>query len=342
MRIGVAGVGRIGALHAENLAGLIGPDSVLVADADHTRANLVAEKIGSHAVATVDALFDAGIDGLVVAVPTPQHAEMVVRSVQAGVPVFCEKPVAHDIAATRAVLEAVEGRGVPVQVGFQRRFDPGYVAARHAVESGALGPIHTIVGFTLDPAPPPAAYIPGSGGIFRDCLVHDLDVLRYVTGREVVDLYASGTNLGDDYIREADDVDAVTVSLTLDNGTLVQLSASRYNGAGCDVRMELRGHLDSVTVGLDARTPLRSLQPGVVASEHPPYDLFLDRFAAAYAAEMAAFTHVVAGGELANRPDTAGGSFATVADALAAFVLAEACDISRREGRRVPLGEIRA
>ncbi len=317
----------------ENLAGLIGPDSVLIADADHTRANLVAEKLGVSAVASVDSLFDAGIAGIVVAVPTPQHADLVVRAVNAGVTVFCEKPVAQDIAATRAVLDAVAGREVPVQVGFQRRFDPGYVAAREAVVSGALGPIHTIIGFTLDPAPPPAEYVRGSGGIFRDCLVHDLDVLRFVSGREVVEVYATGTNLGDDFIREADDVDAVAVTLTLDNGTLVQLSASRYNGAGCDVRMELRGHLDSVAVGVDGRTPLRSLQPGVIASEHPAYDLFLDRFAAAYVAEMAAFTTLVADG---------GPSPCTVSDALAAFALAEACDISRRECRRVSLGEIRA
>lgn len=342
MRIGVAGVGRIGALHAENLAGLIGPDALLVTDADHTRANLVAEKVGSAAVASIDALFDAGIDGLVVAVPTPQHADLVVRSVNAGVPVFCEKPVAADIAATRAVLEAIEGRGVPVQVGFQRRFDPGYVAARAAVESGSLGEIHTIVGFTLDPAPPPAEYVRGSGGIFRDCLVHDLDVLRFVTGREVVEVYATGSNLGEPYIAQADDIDAAAVVLTMEGGTLVQLSASRYNGAGCDVRMELRGHLDSVAVGVDARTPLRSLQPGVVASEHPAYDLFLDRFAAAYVAEMAAFANLVRGGGLAGRTDTVRGSIATVADALAAFALAEACDISRRECRRVRVGEIRA
>lgn len=340
MRIGVAGVGRIGALHAENLANLIGADAVLVADFDHARAHLLAEKLGVRAVADVDALFAAGIDGLVVAVPTPGHADLVVRSVGAGVPVFCEKPVAPDIAGTRAVLEAIDGSGVPVQVGFQRRFDPGYVAARAAVADGSLGPIHTILGCTLDPAPPPAEYVAGSGGIFRDCLVHDLDVLRFVTGREVVDVYATGTNLGAEYIAAAGDVDAVAVTLTMENGTLVQLSASRYNGAGCDVRMELRGHLDSVTVGVDERTPLRSVQPGVPAAAGPAYDLFLDRFAAAYVAEMAAFTSLVHHGELASGHGSAG--CATVSDALAAFVLAEACDISRREGRRVSVGEIRA
>ncbi|MGQ0467298.1 MAG: Gfo/Idh/MocA family oxidoreductase [Sporichthyaceae bacterium] len=333
MRIGVAGVGRIGALHAENLANLIGPDSVLVADFDHTRANLLAEKLGVAAHPDVDALLAAGIDGLVVAVPTPGHADLVVRSVEAGVAVFCEKPVAPDIVGTRAVLDAVEGSGVPVQVGFQRRFDPGYAAARAAVVDGSLGPIHTILGFTLDPAPPPAEYVAGSGGIFRDCLVHDLDVLRFVTGAEVVDVYAAGTNLGAGYIADAGDIDAAAVVLTLQTGTLVQLSASRYNGAGCDVRMELRGHLDSVTVGVDERTPLRSLQPGVPAPAGPAYDLFLDRFAAAYVAEMAAFASLVA---------NPGPSACTVADALAAFVLAEACDMSRREGRRVSVGEIRA
>ncbi|HEY3605844.1 MAG TPA: Gfo/Idh/MocA family oxidoreductase [Sporichthyaceae bacterium] len=332
MRVGVAGVGRIGALHAENVVGAIGPDAVLVADADAARAVAVADKLGAHAAASVDELFSAGLDGLVIAVPTDAHAALVVRAVQAGIPVFCEKPIAPDIAGTLAVLHAVGDSSVPVQVGFQRRFDPGYAAARAAVASGALGQLHTIVGFTLDATPPPAEYIPGSGGIFRDCLVHDLDILRWVTGQEVVAVHAVGSNLGEDYIRAAGDVDAVAVTLTMADGALAQLSASRYNRAGYDVRMELRGHLDSVAVGLDARSPLRSLEPGVGVTG-PAYPGFLDRFRSAYVAEMAAFTALVADG---------GSSPCTISDALAAFVLAEACDRSRREGRSVTVAEVAA
>lgn len=332
MRVGIAGVGRIGALHAENVVGLIGPDAVLIADADAGRAANVAEKLGTQAVGGVEELFAAGIDGLVIAVPTDAHAALVVRAVQAGIPVFCEKPIAPDIAGTMAVLDAVGRSPVPVQVGFQRRFDPGYTAARAAVASGALGQLHTIIGFTLDQQPPPAEYIPGSGGIFRDCLVHDLDILRWVTGQEVLAVYAVGSNLGADYIRDAGDVDAVAVTLTMADGALAQLSATRYNRAGYDVRMELRGHADSIAVGLDARSPLRSVEPGAGVTG-PAYPGFLDRFRAAYVAEMAAFTALVADG---------GPSPCTISDALMAFVLAEACDRSRREGRPVMVAEVTA
>jgi myo-inositol 2-dehydrogenase/D-chiro-inositol 1-dehydrogenase len=330
MRVGVAGVGRIGALHAENLVSQVGADAVVIADADACRAATVAEKLDVHPVGGVDELFAAGIDGLVIAVPTDAHAALVVRAVRAGIPVFCEKPIAPDIAGTRAVLEQVGTSRVPVQVGFQRRFDPGYAAARAAVASGALGRLHTVLGFTLDATPPSPEYVPGSGGIFRDCLVHDLDILRWVTGQEVVSVYAVGSNLGADYIRDAGDVDAVAVTLTLTDGTLAQLSATRYNRAGYDVRMELRGHLDSIAVGLDSRTPLRSVEPGASVTGLA-YPGFLDRFRAAYVAEMAAFTALIA---------TGGSSPCTISDALAAFVLAEACDRSRRAGRPVTVAEV--
>lgn len=330
MRVGVAGVGRIGALHAENLVALVGAESVVVADADAGRAQVVADKLHITVVPDVDALFAAGLGALIVAVPTDAHAAMVIRCVEAGIPVFCEKPVAPDIAGTRAVLERVGALAVPVQVGFQRRFDPGYVAARAAVVAGKLGPVHTITAHTLDAEPPPAAYVAVSGGIFRDCSVHDLDILRWVSGQEAVEVYATGANLGADYIRDAGDSDAVAVVITLADGTLAMVSASRYNLAGYDVRMEVRGHLDSIAVGVDARTPLRSVEPGVAAGA-PAYPSFLDRFRAAYLAEMAAFVRLVTEG---------GPSECTVADALAAFVLAEACDLSRREHRPVRISEV--
>jgi myo-inositol 2-dehydrogenase / D-chiro-inositol 1-dehydrogenase len=332
VRIGVAGVGRIGALHAQNLVAAVGADSVVVADADGARARSTADAVGVGCADDVDALFAAGVDGLVVATPTDTHAALVLRAVEAGIPVFCEKPVAPDITRTRAVLHQVQALSGVVQVGFQRRFDAGYVAARAAVTSGSLGPVHTITGQTLDPAPPPAAYVAVSGGIVRDCLVHDLDILRWVSGQEAVEVYATGANLGDDYIRLAGDVDAIAVTLTMTDGSLAMLSASRYNGAGYDVRMEVRGHHDSVAVGLEPRTPLRSMEPMVYPAERP-FPGFLERFAGAYAAEMAAFVGLVRDG---------GPSRCTVADALAAFVLAEACEVSRRERRPVLVAEVEA
>jgi myo-inositol 2-dehydrogenase/D-chiro-inositol 1-dehydrogenase len=332
MRIGVAGVGRIGALHAQNVVAAIGAAQVVVADADAARAAAAAASLGVACAGDVDAMIAAGVDGLVVATPTDTHADLVLRAAEAGIPVFCEKPVAPDMARTRAVMTQVSSLGGVVQVGFQRRFDAGYVAARKAVTSGALGAVHTITGHTLDPTPPPASYVAVSGGIVRDCLVHDLDILRFVTGQEAVEVYATGANLGDEYIRTAGDVDAIAVTLTMTDGSLAMLSASRYNLAGYDVRMEVRGHRSSVAVGLDPRTPIRSMEPLHYPAE-PAYPGFLERFAGAYAAEMAAFVGLVRDG---------GPSRCTVADALAAFVLAEACEVSRRERRPVRIAEIEA
>ncbi|CAM5703726.1 Oxidoreductase OS=Streptomyces glaucescens OX=1907 GN=SGLAU_28665 PE=3 SV=1 [Streptomyces glaucescens] len=203
-----------------------------------------------------------------------------------------------------------------------------FAVARAAVHSGELGPLHTVRSTTLDPAPPPAAYIAASGGIFRDCSVHDFDIIRWVTGREVTEVYAVGGNRGAAPIAAAGDADTTGALLTLDDGTIAVVSNSRHNGRGYDVRMELHGFADSIAVGLDDKLPLRSVEPGVTFPAGTPHDFFMDRFAAAYRAELTAFTEVVAGA----RP-----SPCTVEDALEAGWIAEACTLSRAEHRPVTI-----
>ncbi|MFI1418699.1 Gfo/Idh/MocA family oxidoreductase [Streptomyces sp. NPDC020731] len=332
MRIGILGLGRIGAFHAETLSGLGTVGSLVVSDPFTDAAKTAAERFGAEVADSPEALLAAGVDGVVVAAATDAHPGLIVACVEAGVPVFCEKPVARTMAEGVAVLRAVEGRDVPVQIGFNRRFDAGFVAARAAVRSGELGELHTVRSTTLDPAPPPAAYIPASGGIFRDCSVHDFDIIRWVTGREVTEVYAVGGNRGADYIREAGDADTTGAVLTLDDGTIAVVSNSRHNGRGHDVRMELHGFADSIAVGLEDKLPLRSVEPGVTFPAGTPHDFFMDRFAAAYRAELTAFTDVVAG----SRP-----SPCTVADALEAGWIAEACTLSLHEHRPVTLQEVR-
>ncbi|AWW36593.1 Gfo/Idh/MocA family protein [Streptomyces cadmiisoli] len=332
MRIGILGLGRIGAFHAETLHGLDAVESLVVTDPFTDAAKAAAERFGAEVADSPEALLAAGVDGIVVAAATDAHPALILAGVEAGIPVFCEKPVAGTTAEGVKVLKAVEGGAVPVQIGYNRRFDAGFVAARAAVLSGELGTLHTVRSTTLDPAPPPAAYIAASGGIFRDCSVHDFDIIRWVTGREVTEVYAVGGNRGADYIAAAGDADTTGAVLTLDDGTIAVVSNSRHNGRGYDVRMELHGFEDSIAVGLEDKLPLRSVEPGATFPAGTPHDFFMDRFTEAYRAELAAFTEVVAG----RRP-----SPCTVADALEAGWIAEACTLSLREHRPVRIDEVR-
>ncbi|MEV3992589.1 Gfo/Idh/MocA family oxidoreductase [Streptomyces sp. NPDC049837] len=331
MRIGLIGTGRIGAFHAGVLSRHPEVGALVVADADPGRAAQVAELTGATAAPTVDEVFAWGVDAVVIASATSAHAELIARAARAGLPTFCEKPIALDLAGTLGALREVETAGTQLQLGFMRRFDAGYRAARDAVHSGRIGRLHTVRAITSDPAPPPAAYLPLSGGLYRDCLVHDFDILRWVTGREVTEVYATGSDGGPAMFREAGDVDTAAALLTLDDGTLATATATRCNGAGYDVRMELAGERDQIAVGLDDRTPLTSTEPLGPPAADKPWPGFLERFAPAYEAELDAFVHL-ARGELANPCDGR--------EALQALRVAEACELSRRERRPVRLDEV--
>lgn len=332
MRIAILGAGRIGLAHVATLQRQPGISELLIADLDPARARAAATSIGSASAGSIEEAFSSKPDGIVIAAPTAAHAELIVRSVQAGIPTFCEKPLAESLDSTLAVVQEIERHDVPVQIGFQRRFDAGYVAARRALQAGEIGELRRLHLLTCDPTPPPAEYIPASGGIFRDCHIHDFDILRWVTGREVDSVFATGVNRGASFFGEAGDVDESAAVLTLDDGTLATLQGSRYNGAGYDVRMELAGTTGNRSVGLDERVPLTSAEPGVTFPNGAPWPNFQERFAAAYFAELATFVKV-ASGEL--------DSPCTPRDALEALYIAEAADLSRREGRSVRIDEVR-
>ncbi|MFE9407064.1 Gfo/Idh/MocA family oxidoreductase [Streptomyces sp. NPDC006530] len=332
MRIAVIGTGRIGAFHAGVLARHPEVHHLVVADADAARAAEVAALTGATAKATVTEAF-TGADAVVIASATSAHATLIAAAARAGLPVFCEKPVALDVPKTLEALRAVEAAGTELQLGFMRRFDAGYRHARELLRSGRLGRLHTVRAVTSDPAPPPAAYLPLSGGLYRDCLVHDFDIVRWVTGREVTEVYATGSDAGPAMFRAAGDIDTAAAVLTLDDHTLVTATATRCNGAGYDVRLELAGDQDQFAVGLDDRTPLTSAEPQGPGRPDKPWTGFLERFAPAYEAELDAFVRLVRG-EAANPCDGR--------DALAALRVAEACELSRRERRMVRMDEISA
>jgi len=333
MRLGLIGLGRIGAFHAQTLTELPTVDSLVVTDAVPAVTALIAERLGAEPADSPEKLLASGVDGVLIAAATNAHPALLLAAVEAGLPVFCEKPIAASITDALEVARQLAGRDARVQIGYPRRFDAGYTAARAAVASGELGWLHTVRATTLDPGPPPPAYVAVSGGIFRDCSVHDFDAIRWVTGHEVVEVYAAGSNRGDASFAEVGDVDTAAVTLTLDDGTLALISNTRYNPRGYDVRLELHGSADSIAVGLDARLPLRSVEPGVTFPAGQPYDSFMARLAPAFRAELSAFTEVVAG----TRP-----SPCTVADAMEAGWIAEAATTSRLEHRPVRLDEVKA
>ncbi len=331
MRIGVIGTGRIGTIHANTLGRHRDVGSLILTDADGARAQQLAHRLGETAAPGVDEIFKWGVDAVVITTATPAHADYIGRAARAGLPVFCEKPIALDLPGTLRAIAEVETAGTILQMGFQRRFDTGYAGAREAVRSGRLGRLHTVRATTSDRTPPPAEYLPLSGGLFRDSLIHDFDVLRWVTGREVTDVYATGSDAGPRVFREAGDVDTAAAILSLDDGTLATITGTRMNGAGYDVRMELSGERDQIVVGLDDRTPIASTEPTGPPAADKPWTGFLERFAPAYEAELAAFVEVVRG----ERPNPCDGR-----EALQALRIAEACDLSRREHRPVRLVEI--
>ena len=332
MRVGLVGLGRIGAFHAATLSAHVDVDELLVTDVAPGVAETSAARLGATAVPDANALLASGLDAVVIASSTPTHLALLRAAVAAGVPTFCEKPVAEDPYAVGDLVATVERSGVGVQIGFPRRFDPAFVAARAALASGELGWLTTIRSTTLDPAPPPPEYVAASGGIFRDCAVHDFDAVRWATGREVVEVYATGGNRGASFFAEVGDVDTAAAVLTFDDGSLGVVSSTRYNGQGYDVRLELHGSAGSVAAGLDDGLPLRSADPEVRFPAGPAHAFFMDRFAVAFRSEIATFLAVAAGRQA---------SPCTIADGVEASWIAEACTRSLREHRPVRLDAVR-
>ncbi|MFJ5955220.1 Gfo/Idh/MocA family oxidoreductase [Paenarthrobacter sp. NPDC092416] len=331
--LGLVGVGRIGIMHAKNIAALnevLNHDGINVRlkltdmAADHARS--VAAEFGAEFLHSVESMIGSGIDGLVIATGTTTHPDLIRAGVDAGIPVFCEKPVAVNVAESLPVVEYIREKGGTVQIGHQRRFDPGYIEAKRAYDAGELGWIHSVRAVTCDMTPPPVEFLATSGGLFRDCSVHDFDILRWLTGKEIVEVYAKGSNNGDPAIGEVGDVDTALAVVTFDDGTVGTVSATRYNGAGHDVRLELQGSARTILVGMDEQMAVRSAEAGVAFPSGSAHTTFAERFDQAYRSEMAAFVQVVLG-ERKNP--------CTPEDAVAASKVADAAQESLETGAPV-------
>ncbi len=332
--IGIIGAGRIGKIHAENIAYFM-PNAKLVAIADLNMTPAIESWARNLGVAKVlkdpaALIADKDIDAVLICSSTDTHADFVVKAAQAGKHIFCEKPVDLTVAKVRAALEAVKKANVKLQVGFNRRFDHNFKRVRELVESGAVGAPQIVKITSRDPAPPPASYVAVSGGIFLDMMIHDFDMARYQAGSDVVEVYATGAVLVDKAIGEAGDVDTALVSLRFANGALGVIDNSRKAVYGYDQRVEVFGSKGSASADNDTPSTVRlSTESGVVGDK--PLYFFLERYKEAFISEMRAFLEAVAEG----RPCPVTGE-----DGLQDLLVGLAATRSLAEGRPVKISEI--
>ncbi len=332
-QLGVAllGAGRMGLEHAKALAGI--PEARVVAVADprpeaREKAKAYAKAERAYADAQ-EAIADPAVEAVVIVTPTATHAGLIEAAARAKKAVFSEKPVALTLEATRQALAVVEASGVPFQIGFQRRYDPGYLRAKALIEAGTVGQVDQFRAVGRDPAPPPIAYLEGSGGLFLDMAIHDFDLARFLVG-EVEEVIAFGAVRVDPKIGEIGDVDTALTVLKFTSGAQGVVENSRRATYGYDIRTEVFGEKGKVVVDAVPKTPTWAFQESGVSADH--YDFFMDRFETAYRAELQAFVRAV----LAGRPPSPGPK-----DALESLVIALAATRSLKENRPVKLEEIR-
>ncbi|GAA1764576.1 inositol 2-dehydrogenase [Agromyces humatus] len=322
MRFGLIGTGRIGQVHAAGIAA--DPDTTLawVCDPIVDGARTVAARYGGTVSDTAEELIASGeVDAVLVASPTPTHVDLIERAVDAGIPVLCEKPIDLDIARVEALRPKIAASGVPVALGFNRRFDAGFASARARVAAGEIGELEQLAIISRDPAPPPASYIGASGGIFRDMTIHDFDMARFFLP-DIVEVSAVGTAAFDVGAREHGDFDTAVAVLRAATGAIVTITNSRHSAVGYDQRIEAFGAGGMLQVA-NAPSSLVSLSTAEAVEARPPYqEFFVERYAGAYRAELSEFVRLVRG-ETSTSP--------TFEDGRAALILADAAQRSATE-----------
>lgn len=321
------GAGRIGQIHARNLAATGEARLKYLVDVNQSAAEELAEVVGAEVADRDKALADPGIAAVVICSSTDTHAELIEAAARAGKAIFCEKPIDLDLDRVKACLQVVEQCGVALFIGFNRRFDPSFAGLKEALDAGRIGRIENLTITSRDPAPPPADYVARSGGLFRDMMIHDFDMARWLLAAEPVRLYAQGSVLVDPEIGAAGDIDSAVVVLETATGALCQIINSRRAVYGYDQRIEAFGEKGLLLAGnRDARS-LQTWSGEGIAGEKPLY-FFLERYAEAYRAEMAHFLACLAGRE---KPRIA------ASDGLRALELAEAANRSLKNGQPVDL-----
>jgi myo-inositol 2-dehydrogenase/D-chiro-inositol 1-dehydrogenase len=327
LNIGLLGAGRIGQVHGATLAQMTTARAAAVSDFLPDAAAALAAKLGATAMSTEEIIADKSIDAVVIGTPTATHYDIIHEAAAAGKAIFCEKPVDLSTDRIRECLAIVEKAGVPFMTAFNRRFDPSFAYLQKQITDQVIGNVEIVTILSRDPAPPPIGYIKTSGGIFRDMMIHDLDMARFLLGEEPVELTAAASCLVDPEIGNAGDFDTAIVNLKTASGKLCQISNSRRATYGYDQRIEVHG----------AKGMLRAdnmLENSVEVSNGqgfrtaPTQPFFLERYAAAYRAEMEHFVACL-NDKVTMTP--------TGLDGLKAQMLADAADKSARDGKAVSL-----
>src|SRR4051812_42462145 len=284
IRIAVLGAGRIGRIHGRNAANHPDARLVAVADPHAPSAQELAAATGAE-VAPLDEIVErSDVDAILVCTPTTTHADLIERGARAGKAVFCEKPVDLSSARIEACLGTVEKAGTPLMIGFNRRFDPHFSSLRRRLADGEVGEVELVTILSRDPGPPPVSYIATSGGLFRDMMIHDLDMARFLLlGDEPVEVHAVGSSLVDPAIGQAGDVDTAAVLLKTASGKIVQISNSRRATYGYDQRAEVHGSKGMIRAGNIHRTTVEVATASGITAD-PVQDFFLERYAEAYKA----------------------------------------------------------
>lgn len=330
--IGVAflGLGRMGETHLRNLTAISGIKVVAVADLILERAERGRAMTGAELALTdsAKAIEHPSVDAVVIVTPTGSHAELIERAVLAGKAVWSEKPIALNLAETQRVVELVRRQKAPVQLGFMRRFDPGYARAKAKIEAGELGKLETFRALSRDTYPPNLEFLRGSGGLFLDMSVHDLDLARFLVG-EVEEVYAWGEVLIDDRFAQANDADTAVTLLRFKNGVLGVVETSRRSNWGYDIRTEVAGSIGKVVIEAPQKTPLLFAKDFGSTFDH--YENFPDRFEIGYRLELEAFFQALREGKTPSPGPE---------DALETLRLAVATTKSWREKRPVKVAEI--
>ena len=328
LRFGLLGAGRIGQIHGRNASASPKGTLVAIADPFPKAAESLAKATGAE-IREIDAIFDSkDVDAVLICTPTTTHADFIERAAKAGKAIFCEKPVDLDAKRVAKTLQIVEKSGVPLMVGFNRRFDANFGALKARIDEGVVGNVELVTILSRDPSAPPVSYIATSGGLFRDMMIHDLDMARFLLGEEPVEVHAVGSSIVDPEIGKAGDVDTAAVLLKTASGKICQISNSRRATYGYDQRIEVHGSKGLLTAGNVLETTVKFASKSGISAD-PVQNFFLERYDAAYRNEMNAFIDAVLN---KKAPHPSGH------DGLMALVLADAAQKSHDTGKAVKLG----